>query len=1195
MSTAIPLFDPSTASLEPGVSLIEASAGTGKTHSIIQLVLRLLLDRKADGTPRVRGIGSILVVTFTTAATDELITRIRAALRDAIAVFTGVVTEREGRDALFALFDRYGNAAIPRLREALASLDTLAVFTIHAWSMRTLDESALESGTPFTSRFLEDDHLLLDRMAQDWWRRRMYEDAGLASLAVQREWRHDAFLKDLATWQRLPGARLEPDMTLPAARAALDDAVRALASRWDSTHVAEFLAERKWYARSTLNGPRAQADIVRAGEALRHGDLGAAALLAERCTSAAMLDPKTGLQKKPAGQADAVPHEPFVRGCDALAVALVSLHAALRVDCLMDVRDRFAAEKRRRHLVSYDDMLRHLHDAMEAGGTDGPLAVAIRARYDAALIDEFQDTDPYQFPVFAQAFRGRPLFLIGDPKQAIFSFRGADLYAYLRARATAGSIHTIGRNRRSTGPLVSAVNALFSRRPQAFLHPDIPFIPVVAQGRPDPLAGDGRGALHWWVIPPSGGDMMGTGDATTLSHAAMSRELLRLLSSSTAPVSPGQVAVLVRSGREGLAVRALLQRLGVPCIVSGLGSIIESREMRELETVLRALLAPGDAGVVRAALATELWGCDAAAIHALSAPAREGEWQDLIERLTAWRDEWLTRGFMTMVQGLLGALDVSRRMLAHDDGERRLTNIRHAVELLHDAADDDALSPEGLLQWVSTARATGDTGAEHTELRLETDADAVRITTIHKSKGLEYDIVFCPGLFTTRRSDTEAPVLVHLGLDEVVFDHGSPERTMRGTLAAAEELAEDLRLLYVALTRATLRCYVTWGAVKARSTHAGHTALGYLFRDSRETGTPAELAERVPIEFAARCGEVEHDVGGLVRESEGSMTLEMLDAPMSPGVPLSARGRAVGTPVFRTDLPVSESLRTWRVASFTSLTAGRHADDLRDVSDAGVSAERARPLADTDFLAFPAGRLPGVALHELFERLDFAASPAVIVALTNEVLSYHGLGGVSGRVEAVAGMAARVCSTLLPGAGFPLCEVPASSTLREWAFHLPLGVVETGMLARIFAEHGGELGRRYAPALRRLAGERVQGFLAGVVDLACERSGKWYLVDWKSNHLGRDPAAYRPDALEHEMFESHYVLQYHLYLVALHRFLRLRAPGYAYDTHIAGAWYAFLRGIDGTDRGWFRDRPPRALIEALDGLMSPSQGIEAVA
>ncbi len=1191
LADAVP-FDPATVSLEPGISLVEASAGTGKTFSITQLVLRLLLDRRPDGKYRVRGIGSILVVTFTNAATDELITRVRAALREATDVFTGVVTERsEKNESLFALRSQYGVSETPRLREALASLDQLAIFTIHGFCKRVLEESALESGTPFNARFIEDDALLIERIAQDWWRRTMYEDAELAHLAVHRGWSHDAYLKDLGKWQRLPKTVIDPDLDLAATRRKLTSAVKKFARVWDHESARAFLNGLPWRANAPLLDAGARAQVLKAGDALATGNLAGGMRLVEQCTTAAIRDDKTGIKIKPADKFASVDDQPFVAACDAIDALLGDTELALRVSCLRDVRHRFDDEKRRRHLLGFDDLLRRLDAALDAGGQDGHLASAIRACYDAALIDEFQDTDPFQFPIFRTAFAGRPLFLIGDPKQAIFAFRGADLFAYMDAASKAERTYTLGSNWRSTDRLVSAVNALFQHRPSAFLYADIGFAPATAATeRADPLLADGQGALRWWLMPPEQDKPLGKGEAERRVERALTREVVALLTPTTgrAALRPGQIAVLVRSGYEGIATQRALRRVGVPCIVSGLADILHSRELLDLEWVLRAVLAAGDARGVRAALSTELWGMDAAAIHRLSLPEHEREWEAIIDRLVAWRDEWTRFGFMRMVQTMLGALRASERLLSFEDGERRLTNLRHAVELLHTVTSEERLSPEGLLLWIARTRATGEEKAERTELRLESDADAVQIATIHKSKGLEYDVVFCPSLWTTRRTTADEPVLVHLDDRSVVFDHGSRDREARGRLAAAEELAEELRLLYVALTRARLRCYVAWGAVTNSGTriNSGHTALGYLLRSATHTGSPEELARSVPAAFDGELAQFGESLRALVAASAGAMTIEILAAEAEPAPSWAGAGLARVAPVHRTDLPTPATLCSWRISSFTSLTAGHQTDDPRDLSDTGAEQPVRGPTLDpADFLAFPAGRHAGVALHELFERIDFAAPAADVRASATDILHRARLGEPVERVTAVVSMAERVLCSLLPEQSFALRDIPRARTLREWQFHLPLGTVDRGTLAGLFAAHGGDLAQRYVPALRQLSPEGCDGFLTGVVDLAFERDGRWYVLDWKSNHLGYEPALYERDALEREMFGSHYVLQYHLYITALHRFLRRRVPDYDYERCIGGAWYAFLRGIDGSARGWFHDRPPRALIDALDALM----------
>ncbi|HEX6600103.1 MAG TPA: exodeoxyribonuclease V subunit beta [Gemmatimonadaceae bacterium] len=1192
-------FDPMRISLEPGVSLVEASAGTGKTFSITQLVLRLLLDRKDDGSWRVGGIGNILVVTFTNAATAELTTRVRALLREAVDVFSGVVTRGETRhEYLFALRDEHGDVALPRLREALASLDQLSIHTIHGWCRRVLEENALESGTPFGAQFLEEDAQLLERMAQDWWRRTMYEDEQLAALAVHGRWTHDAFLNDLRTWQRLPDVRLDPDEALPAARAALGEAMKAFARAWDAAAARDFLDSLNWRKHAPLSSETERARVVDAGSALAAGDLRAGLPFIQSCTSSAIRHEKTGIKLSPKPLFEAVPEQAFVRGCEKVAATLDSITRALRVSCLTEVHRRVDAEKRRRHLLGFDDMLRRLNDALRRGGSDGPLAKAIRARHDAALIDEFQDTDPFQFPIFTTAFAGRPLFLIGDPKQAIFAFRGADVHAYLAAARSADRRYTLGRNWRSTSRMIGVVNELFGFRSDPFLDPEISFsAATAATPLKDPLSGDGRGSLHWWLLPPDTGKngepaWLAKGKAGDRVRAAVVREVVRLLTEPTSsgkPIEPKQVAVLVRSGTEGIATQQALRAAGVPCIVAGLDDILKSRELHELESVLRAVLTPADARTVRAAMATDMWGQSAHDIHALSLPEREAEWQALVERLVGWRELWLRSGFMRATQEMLAELGVVERLLAHEDGERRVTNLRHAVELLHGAVTEERLSPEGLLLWISATRVTGAEKAERTELRLETDAEAVQIVTIHKSKGLEFDVVFCPGLWGTWRTSPDKPVLVREN-GTPVFDHGSPNRAARGRLALAEELAEELRLVYVALTRARLRCYVAWGAVQNSRTklHAGHTALGYLLRSAHDSMSPAEVVEQVPAAFEASLASWDAPVRELAGRSNGAMTIEVIDAMDGAELPRwSGASAHRGTPVCRTDLPNANTLRAWRVASFTSLTAGRQVEDARDVADAAEGARAwTRSHRPADFMDFPAGRLPGVALHELFERADFDADAAVLRGLAREVLQRSQLLDHEERIDAVMGMMSRVLDHAIPGTTIRLGDLPRGRTLREWSFQLPLGDVSAELLGETFSRHGDEVARRYAPALRRLSAERTHGFLSGVVDLALQQDGRWYVVDWKSNQLGTDPAHYERGELEREMFASHYVLQYHLYLTALHRFLKLRVKDYDYDTHMGGAWYAFLRGVDGTGRGWFSDRPPRALITALDALMT---------
>ncbi|MEO7041191.1 MAG: exodeoxyribonuclease V subunit beta [Gemmatimonadaceae bacterium] len=1198
-------FDPVAVPLDPGVYLVEASAGTGKTFSLTLTVLRLLLDRDAAGEYRVGGVGKILVVTFTNAATSELITRVRAALRMAVGVFAGTVTQSRENAHLFRLRAHYASdvGALDRLRKALSEIDTLAIYTIHGFCKRVLDESALESGTPFDAGFIENDAVWIERVTQDWWRRTVYENPTLAALVVARDWSHDAFVQDLKKYQRWPDTVIEPDESLAVAMGAFAHTVGAFRSAWDPTRAEAFLAQQKWRKHAVLSKQPHRDRLFECASALCEGEFLAGLRFVCACTTEAIRHERTGIMQKPAERFEQVPSEPFVAACDAVIAAVDQVQRALRVSCLREVARQFEVEKERRHLLDFDDLLRRLRDELQAHGSGGLLASAIRGRYDAALIDEFQDTDAFQFPIFSIAFENRPLFLIGDPKQAIFAFRGADIFAYREAAKHAASVYTLGDNWRSTPRMVAGVNGLFDRRANAFLYDWIEFRPAAAaEAINDPLATDGRGALHWWYLPPDGDKAVGKTKAAARFHQAVADECVRLISpvnDNGAGIEPGEIAVLVRDSYEAAGVQRALRDVGVPCILAKLGDVLRSAEVLELERILAAVLTPQDGRAVREALATEMWGKGASEIFALSRTEGEHAWQLLVDDLTAWRDMWVKRGFLRMIQSFIARTGVAERLLTHEGGERRLTNLRQAVELLHSLSVEERLSPEGLLLRIARARVMNTEEAERTELRLESDADAVKILTIHKSKGLEFEVVFCPGLWACKRAGEGDPVLVHEPDGTVVFDHGSPKLTDRGRLADAERLAEDLRLLYVALTRSKYRCYVGWGPItNSKSKSASwHTALGYLLRGDDVRGDPPQIAEQVAVAMASSFGTWEQTLRDLVDASDGAMSMEVL-------VPSGTQSRRWGgaraslkDPKPRAELPDSSQLESWRIASFTSLTASHHGaaqqvEDGRDVSD--YSGERdpligtkAVALQRNDFLAFPAGRVPGVVLHELFEMVAFNATEPEIRALVVEILEPARMIDTADdkRVTAVANMTTRVLESTLPGAHFALRDVPRNVTLREWAFDLPLGVVERDTLAQLFGADGGDVARRYANTLKRIAPDRTQGFLTGVIDLAFMHEGKWYVVDWKSNHLGNDAAQYEPAALEHEMFASHYVLQYHLYVTALHRYLRARVPGYTYETDMGGVYYAFLRGIDGTQRGWFADRPAKALIDALDALM----------
>ena len=533
------------------------------------------------------------------------------------------------------------------------------------------------------------------------------------------------------------------------------------------------------------------------------------------------------------------PQHPFFTACDRLAAAHEPLSAsytqrcyALKVALWEFCQQELRRRKRRRQAVSYDDLLLNLEEALQSP-QGHELAAALRHRYPVALIDEFQDTDPVQYRIFRQVYQGTtaPVFFVGDPKQAIYSFRGADVFAYLRACRDVDHHYTLDVNWRSDPGLIQAVNTLFASAHRPFLFDDITFHPV----QPAPQQAE---ALHehgcqvselrlWFLEGREDGRRVSKTDATFLAAQATAAEIARLLTLGahgaaqvgSRPLSGGDIAVLVRTHREGRVVRDALLRQRVASVQLGQDNVFNSWEAMELERVLRAVANPSSESLVRGALATVMLGHTGEQIYAM--PEDEQLWEDRVAAFYDYHYLWRDRGFASMLRTLLSQEHVAPRLLGFQDGERRLTNLLHLAELLQAAADRQRTGMEGLLKWLEERRRTEASDDEEEQLRLESDEHLVKIVTIHKSKGLEYPIVFCPFLWSGGLWSRKEPTLSFHHPDaeyQPVLDLGSTRLDASRAYACHEEVAENLRLLYVALTRARHCCYIVWGAVSDMET-----------------------------------------------------------------------------------------------------------------------------------------------------------------------------------------------------------------------------------------------------------------------------------------------------------------------------------------------------------------------------------------
>ena len=1208
---AVPPFAYATTPVLAGRTLVEASAGTGKTFAIAGLVLRLVLDPRSggddapdwlagdDGLPDLR---RLLVVTFTNAATDELRTRIRAALRTALAVARGA----EADDLTRPLADLLARPdAEARLLAALDRVDEAGIFTIHGFCKRVLEQAAFESGTPFEMEFVEDSDsdALRSRAAADAWARLVHGDPLLTAIALNKGLTPDALRQHHAATADFPSVRILPEEPpFDDALAALRDAQARLGDVWDAEAMAAHLGGLDWNKNAPLGEDAASVCTQVAAFAAGDADALPSVLL---CTPEAVQKAATTRSKAQKEAVAEVAGSEEVEACGAVAEAAEALDLAFVRAFVLEVGERIRAIKERRGQLTFGDLITRLHDALVTDEhTSATLASRIRQQFGVALIDEFQDTDPLQYGIFSTAFVGRPLVFVGDPKQAIYAFRGADVHAYLGAQREADRVFTLGTNWRSTAGLVEAVNAVFAAPRRAFLFDEIAFRPVApSPSKAEPTLVDGDlPPLVWWPLPTKyDGSPLSKGAASGEIPPVVAAEIQRLLREARLGdrrLGAGDVAVLVPSRYEAAAILEALQAAGVPAVVSRANDVRESVVMAEVELVLRAVLRPHDERALRAALATELWGWSAHEIAALDDdPERQAK---LAQRLRDGQRTWRRTGVLGVLVDFQEREGVLERMLALPDGERRVTDLRHTAELLHEIERAGARSPDDLLHWLRHRHDQALPSREMKELRLERDAEAVTITTHHNAKGLEYEVVFVPYLWALSKRDVEAqtPALARTP-EGVVYDLGSDQIKDHDRLRQADALAESVRRAYVALTRARERCYVVAGPVMLGWTLRLDAAspLGYLLH-GHTAPWEGGLAEHA---FAARKAASVDDPLAVIHDLDPTGRLMRVVEPPPPASgPRLPEAADADADAFASALPddARDRVRSpWTRASFTAWTSG-HAGGLA-ASDEPLTAEAARPEADpTGLHAFAAGTAPGTCLHEILQYAKWGED-AEAADINRETvarrLQQHGLdrtrrhrAPIDPAAEALA-LIERVATTPLLGET-RLRDVEAAALAAEWDFTVPLAPVAPDALAEAFREHGAApFAEAYADDLARLSASAVDGYLTGSADLVAFADETWWIVDWKSNRLGADAEAYTPDALATTMVEHHYGLQLHLYTLGLHRYLRSRlGAAYAYETHVGGAVYAFLRGLDGgAEAGLFRHRPSAEIVDALDRLLSP--------
>ncbi len=1131
-----PAFDTARTPLATGVTLLEASAGTGKTYAIEGLYLRFVAE---TGVP----VPEILVCTFTNAATRELSTRIRSRILAALA----------GGDPVLAVAEEaLGKETVRRrLATAAASFDCARISTIHGFCSRVLAEHAFESGTGFGAT-LADNPGELSRVAAADFARRLAVRAPKTCLALRLCGQNLAEILAEALWMRgadaeMPLSPAVPAPDVPSCDAALEALLEQVARQWGlcADAVTAFLRDEK-RAKSDLR--KAADTILRGMESLAGGGV------PEACAFAALrhLTPENIAENTNKRSKEGAPQTSLFALCGEVMTFLDRFLAGVLGAFLSESGTLLAKLRSQSGCLDFDDLILLTAKALRGEGP-GTLRSLLKARYRVGLVDEFQDTDLLQWEIFRTLFDDpeHSLFMIGDPKQAIYRFRGADVDAYLRAAGEAPRRYGLGVNWRSDEPLVRAVNSLFSATEKPF-GAGIAFTPVESGGKTKPEKVFSPGSL-----PPEPMRFVLRRDGTLPTSAWMTARLAadvcECLSSGATigsrPVAGGDIAVIVRRHAQAQEVVRSLAAAGVRAVEESDASVFDSDEARALLDLLTAAENPSDAGGLRRVLAGDIFRCSAREI--LDSDGANDSGAALHEFSKVLADE----GFAAAFRRLERRTDLRARLLATEGGERSLTNLLHLEELLSGAEREEKLGAQGLCRWLALRIADKRSRPrEGDELRLESDGGAVRVITCHKSKGLEFPIVFAPffggrllalkGRFAVRRGGAR-PVL-HFAA-QGSFSPEVVEAEM------AEVLREETRLLYVLLTRSRSRCTV------------------YLAEDALEEGSFGGLLRAV-------LGATDWDGTGAALEAcaaaTGSISVLWEDDPVEK--PHLAQDGEIPELSFH---PFAGKIaKKPFVTSFTGLCAGGEGE-APDKAD----SPRSVPVASEEPLfgiaAFPRGPEVGTFFHSALEKMDFAESSG----WEGVIRSCMAAAGLDGADPAAAlDCLSSVLQTPLAPEGPILYGSLPGDLRREEEFYFPARGVDFGKMADAFAAEEGPLAD-FAGRLRRMAPREVEGYLKGYVDLLFRSQGRFHILDWKSNWLGPSAADYAPEALHRAMVENSYYLQGALYALAFKKCMAFRAPQWDYSRDFGAIYYVFLRGVEKErpGSGVFSFRPSARLLDGL--------------
>ena len=1179
-------------------AIIEANAGTGKTYTIVGLFLRLLLEKDLK-------VDEILVVTFTNKAASELRERILDSLRMAKSLLSG---ETETNDAFLSELlektdDRVG--AVKVINQAILNFDDSLISTIHGFCQKVLREEALLAGSSFDAEISRED-TQLDEATEDFWREYVAENSdsetGRYKLETLYSFKkrntdsaHPETLKSvLLDLFKKPYAEIEGEK-MDGIDNYIEDVLslrEKMKESWDeyrtfiekafldcdlAYYTSKNVASRTNKIEDFLNSNLSGNEVIDQLKYFRWSYINDDSNLT-----------KNGM-KKPG-------HCEFFDLVDEyteLISDVDKVKTTILLDAYESIKIRSLKLKSESETYSYDDLLIKLRDVMTQGANAENLARKLRKRYSVALVDEFQDTDPIQYEIFDKIYPASSvdtsLLMIGDPKQAIYTFRGADVYAYLKAKnELQGKVYTLQENYRSSEGVIKGVNALFGYSEYPFLDEQIDYQPSGVgmshmkeqflehekslpgihfslcepfQSNKDELRNYAVSQTIWEIC-----EMLENGDIQIFDEQT---EEMR-------SVKPGDIAILVSKNRDAENVKRKLKKVGLSAVTYSREKVLESFEADRIRLLMESVLDPENSFKAGNLLVSGFLGFDGDYLY------REGKDDDfltqLFEILNKLNEIWYKKGFHAMMRHLLFEYESLHYFSDQPDSERVLTNLFHLSDLCSKAEQEEGLSMGELYHWFIDEMKRAEDDDEKTQL-LESDQKLIKILTVHTSKGLEFPIVFCPFLWEGARRDKgdefneyhDEENRLKINVD---FRKDANQEVVKKSIL--ESVSEEVRKTYVAITRAKYQCRIVWGS---------HT-------DSHLSGMGGILfgKEFLTEQFDNKLGEKEKEISttkfiDTIAEVQSlhqdHISLNKISKYEQRTDPIKLPDETETIPEFQPYQGPLEIHPGRRMDSFSSLNSHGGDASLPDYDqtldnyvsflESGQAQKRERNI-----FTFPKGATAGTAIHKLFEHEDFEfamADQTNLIPIAEEVLEHYNFEPEwSGVLQK---MMRDVTGSVI--GDLNLSEVELKDEIREMEFHFPSKDLDLDVILAIIRNETSV----------EIQESLIQNYLTGFIDLTVRQNGKYYILDYKSNYLSDQTDDYRSDSLKQEIESANYDVQYHIYTVALRKYLRTRIPDFDYDRDFGGVAYLFVRGMrSGSENGVWSVKPKREIIDRLESYLT---------